>query len=78
MSIMNQNNMRKLVVSEWMTLDGVFDADTMDKWWIPYDSVERQEYIKDVMRMTRLKLVSTRTYPSGVMALAYQPTPESD
>src|ERR1700681_2660796 len=38
--------MRKLVVSEWMTLDGVFDADTMDKWWIPYDSAERQEYIK--------------------------------
>jgi hypothetical protein len=39
---MNQNTLRKLVVSEWITLDGVFDADTMDQWWIPYDSVERQ------------------------------------
>jgi dihydrofolate reductase len=47
MKTMNQNNMRKLVVSEWVTLDGVFDADTMDQWWIPYDSVERQEYIKE-------------------------------
>ena len=25
--------MRKLWVKAWMTLDGVFDADTMDYWW---------------------------------------------
>jgi hypothetical protein len=29
--------MRKLWVKAWMTLDGVFDADTMDHWWHPYD-----------------------------------------
>jgi hypothetical protein len=34
--------LRKLIVSEWITLDRVFDADTMDQWWIPYDGVERQ------------------------------------
>jgi len=29
--------MRKLWVKAWMTLDGVFDADTMDHWWPPAD-----------------------------------------
>jgi dihydrofolate reductase len=36
---------RKLWVKEWMTLDGVFDAETMEQWWNPYDSAERQQYI---------------------------------
>lgn len=39
--------MRKLVAKIWMTLDGVFGADNMDQWWFPYDSTERQKYIKD-------------------------------
>src|SRR5881275_1546935 len=30
-----------------MTLDGVFDAETMDIWWLPYESAERQEAIKE-------------------------------
>lgn len=25
--------MRKLWVKAWLTLDGVFDADTIDSWW---------------------------------------------
>ena len=33
--------MRDIVVSEWVTLDGVFDADTMEHWFTPYDSVAR-------------------------------------
>ncbi len=37
--------MRKLWVKAWMTLDGVFDADTMDYWWHPYNSPERLQYI---------------------------------
>ena len=40
--------MRKILVKEWMTLDGVFDADTMDQWWNSYDSTERQECIMEV------------------------------
>ena len=36
------NKMRKLVVSEWITLDGVFDADTMKEWFEPYDSDGRR------------------------------------
>ena len=38
--------MRKLVVSTWMSIDGVFDADTMPQWFFPFDSNERQAYIK--------------------------------
>ena len=37
--------MRKLVVSVWITLGGIFDASTMAQWFAPYDSVSRQEYI---------------------------------
>ena len=37
--------MRKLVVSTWLSIDGVFDADTMPIWFFPFDSVERQQYI---------------------------------
>lgn len=37
---------RKLVASEWISLDGVFDADSMETWFIPFDSPERGEYIK--------------------------------
>jgi dihydrofolate reductase len=54
--------MRKLVVSEWMTLDGVFDADTMDTWWIPYDSIERQEYIKEGIEACDIMLYGRTTY----------------
>ena len=39
--------MRKLVVSEWMALDGVFDADTMDQWFHPYQSDERAASIQE-------------------------------
>jgi dihydrofolate reductase len=54
--------MRKLVVSEWITLDGVFDADTMDTWWLPYDSVERQEYIKEGILACDVMLYGHTTY----------------
>jgi len=31
-----------------MSLDGVFfDADSMDRWFNPYDTPERQEYIQE-------------------------------
>ena len=45
-----KTNMRKLWVKAWMTLDGVFDADTMDHWWPPadeaaVDEARRLEYV---------------------------------
>jgi dihydrofolate reductase len=54
--------MRKLVVSAWVTLDGVFDADTMDQWYLPYDSVERQNYIKDGILACDAILLGRTTY----------------
>lgn len=39
--------MRKLIVSTWMTVDGIFDANSMGQWFNPFDSVERQKYIRD-------------------------------
>jgi len=54
--------MRKIVVKEWMTLDGVFDADTMDQWWNPYDSAERQEYILEQYSRGDVYLLGRTTY----------------
>jgi len=39
--------MRKLWVKAWMTLDGVFDADTMAHWWHSSDSTERRQHIME-------------------------------
>jgi dihydrofolate reductase len=39
--------MRKLWVKAWTTLDGVYDADTMDHWWQNTNSPERMQYIKE-------------------------------
>jgi dihydrofolate reductase len=57
-----RTNMRKLVVKEWMTLDGVFDAETMDQWWNPYDSTERQKYIMEVYSRGDVYLLGRTTY----------------
>jgi dihydrofolate reductase len=54
--------MRKLVVSEWMTLDGVFDADTMDTWFIPYHSKERKAYITEGIEACDAMLYGRTTY----------------
>lgn len=44
--------MRKLWVKAWITLDRVFDADTMGLWWPPVDEAavdyaKRLEYIAE-------------------------------
>jgi hypothetical protein len=39
--------MRKLWVKAWITLDGVFDADTMKHWWENTNSPERMRYITE-------------------------------
>ena len=39
--------MRKLWVKAWMTLDSVFDAETMDDWWQNTNSPERMRYITE-------------------------------
>src|SRR5258708_15785001 len=54
--------MRRLVAFEWMTLDSVFDADTMDQWWVSYDSKERQTYIQETYLTSGAYLMGRTTY----------------
>jgi dihydrofolate reductase len=54
--------MRKLFVSEWVTLDGVFDAETMEQWNSPYHSDERGEYIKEEILGSDALLIGRTTY----------------
>ncbi|MBC9930912.1 dihydrofolate reductase family protein [Chitinophaga qingshengii] len=54
--------MRKLIVSTWMTLDGVFDAESMGQWFNPYDSRARQEYIRDGILAADAILFGRKTY----------------
>ena len=71
----NQNNKRKLAVSAWVTLDGVFDADTMDQWWNPYDSAERAKYIVETVSEADALLVGRTTYE---MLAVYWPNQKDD
>lgn len=54
--------MRKLIVSAWVTLDGVFDADTMDQWFVPYNSEDRQAYITEGILSSDTLLLGRTTY----------------
>ena len=54
--------MRKLVVKEWMTLDGVIDAESMDQWFFPYDSAERRAHIKEGLERSDAYLLGRVTY----------------
>ncbi len=50
------------MVSEWVTLDGVFDADTMKQWFEPYDSVDRQQCITEMVLAAGAFLFGRVTY----------------
>lgn len=59
--------MRKLWVKAWLTLDGVFDADTMNHWWPPKDEAaadytRRIEYITEEYRSGDVYLLGRTTY----------------
>ena len=62
--------MRKLVASEWLSLDGVYDADTMPQWYAPYDSKERQGWIKEGILAADAFLLGRVTYE---MLMSYWP-----
>jgi dihydrofolate reductase len=69
--IENESLVRKLVVSEWLTVDGVYDADTMPQWFAPYDSAERQAWIKKGVLAADTFLLGRVTYE---MLMGYWPT----
>jgi dihydrofolate reductase len=54
--------MGKLAVSEWVSLDGVFDADTMNEWFHPYNSQDRQQHITEMVLASDAFLVGRVTY----------------
>ncbi|SEW37037.1 dihydrofolate reductase family protein [Chitinophaga arvensicola] len=54
--------MRKLIISEWITLDGIFDAESMAQWFMPYDSPARQELIRDGILSCDAILFGRKTY----------------
>ena len=54
--------MRKLWVKAWTTLDGVFDAATMDDWWQNTNSPERMEYITEQYAQGDVYLLGRVTY----------------
>jgi dihydrofolate reductase len=68
-------DMARLIVSEWMSLDGVFDASSMEQWFQPYDSPDRGEYIKANVDSSDAVLVGKTTYE---MLAAYWPSKIDD
>lgn len=61
------NRMRKLWVKAWITLDGVFDANTMGLWWPPaneaaVDYAKRLEYIAEEYLRGDTYLLGRTTY----------------
>ena len=59
--------MRKLWVKAWITLDGVFDADTMAHWWPPaneaaVDAARRLEYVAEEYLRGDTYLLGRTTY----------------
>jgi dihydrofolate reductase len=64
--------MRKLVVSAWVSIDGVFDAHTMPQWFFPFDSIERQEYIAKGINECDAILFGRTTYEMLASFWPYQ------
>jgi dihydrofolate reductase len=54
--------MGSLLVTEWMTLDGVFDAETMAEWWAPFESRERQAAIQQTVASAGGFVLGRTTY----------------
>ena len=54
--------MRKLIITQWISLDGIFDASSMSKWWMPFDSPNRQKYIQDTINNCEIMLYGRNTY----------------
>lgn len=54
--------MRKLWVKARMTLDGVYDADTMHQWWQNTNSPERMQYITEQYKTGDIYLLGRKTY----------------
>src|SRR5512144_3007661 len=54
--------MRKIIVSEGVTVDGIFDAETMGQWAAPSYSEERDEVIRGFVLAADALLLGRKTY----------------
>src|SRR5882762_3809344 len=54
--------MRKLIVTEWMSLDGIFDSSSMELWFNPYHSDSRAKSIQDTIHNCEIMLYGRNTY----------------
>lgn len=56
--------MRPLIVTEWITLDGVFDSDDeyFEQWFLPYHSDERARRIRENILGCGTLLMGRKTY----------------
>ena len=54
--------MRKIIVSEGVALDGVFEAETMGQWAAPYYSEERDAFVRSIVLASDALLLGRTTY----------------
>jgi len=54
--------MGTLVAFEWLSLDGVFEADSMADWFFPYDSPGRRRTILETYQRADALLMGRTTY----------------
>lgn len=54
--------MGKVIAFEWVSVDGVFDANYMEEWFFPYNSPGRQKIIKETYQQADAYLMGRETY----------------
>ena len=54
--------MRRIIVSESIAVDGVFEAETMGQWAVPFFSEEREEFIRGLVLTVDALLLGRTTY----------------
>ena len=54
--------MRKIIVSAGVTIDGIFEAETMGQWAAPYYSEERDAFIRGLILASDALLLGRKTY----------------
>jgi dihydrofolate reductase len=54
--------MRRIIVSESVSVEGVFDAKTMGQWAVPYYSEERNEIVRGIVLAADALLLGRTTY----------------
>jgi dihydrofolate reductase len=63
--------MRKLIVKEWMSLDGVIDSNSMNEWYLPFHSEERADIIRNTIIESDTMIYGRETYE---MLASYWPS----